>query len=225
MALALMLSASAWAGPAAPCQAGQYSSYFVPGFSCTINNLTFSDFSFSASANPSGIALPASSIFVTPITTLNNEGLNFASGWMVGTQPGGVGSFQDNLLDFTVTAPTASITDLHLSFNGSLTGTGLTGVTENYCINNSIITCPAGSAGQLHVTNPPTNFNDAVFFAPVSRISVTKDINVSSGISGTGSISQVVNTFSNTATPEPGTFIMLGSALLAVGLLRKRSTK
>jgi hypothetical protein len=222
-ALVLVLSASAWA---APCQPGPYSSYFVSGFSCTIDNLTFSNFSFSASANPSGIAIPASAINVTPFSGPFFEGFTFSSGWNVGTQSGGVSSFQDNLLDYTVTSPTASITDAHLSFNGSFTGTGLTGVTENFCLNSATVNnCPAGSAGQLHVTNPPPKFDDnVVFFPPVNMISVTKDITVSSGVNGTASISSVVNIFTQ-QTPEPGTFLLLGSALLGVGLLRKRALK
>jgi len=202
-----------------PADGSPYTAYLGAGFTCTTGNLTFSAFGYSSTANPAGLAIPPSGVSVTNILTTGNEGFQFAGGWNVGTQAGNISSFQDSLLSFTVTG---FITDLHLFFNGSFTGTGLSGVAETYCLNHTLQGCPAGSSGQISVTNPPPAFNAVVFFAPVTSVSVSKDINVTSGTNGTASISQVINTFSS---PEPLSFVLLGSGLLGLGLVRKRLQK
>jgi hypothetical protein len=53
----------------------------------------------------------------------------------------------------------------------------------------------------------------------VSSISVTKNINVTSGVNGTASIANVSDTFS---APEPLSFVLLGSGLLGIALMRRR---
>jgi hypothetical protein len=219
----LVLAGSAF-GSATTCltPTAPYTAYLVMGFTCTSGNLTFSAFGYSASGNPSNLAVPATAITVTPQTMTNNEGFQFQAGWSVGSQ-GTSPNTEDSLITFTVTG---YITDLHLSFNGSFTGTGRTNVTENYCLNGSgsIANCsgPGQSSGQIQVTNPGNNFNAAVFFAPVTSIAVSKDILVDSGSNGTAAISFVINTFSS---PEPLSFVLLGSGLLGLGLLRKRLHK
>ena len=45
-------------------------------------------------------------------------------------------------------------------------------------------------------------------------IAISKDINATSGINGTATISQVINTVS---TPEPTSRLLLGSGLLGLG--------
>ena len=215
VSLAVVSSASA---SATTCPTGNYSLYLAASFTCQSGNLFFSNFGYSSAANPSGIAIPALAITVTPITTDGNEGFQFAGGWNVGTQ-GGSSNFQDSLITFTVMTATPAITDLHLFFNGSFTGTGLTGVSENFCLNHALAGCPGGSAGQINVTNPPPNFNSVGFFAPVMSVSVSKDINATSGINGTASISQVIDTFSS---PEPQSFVLFGTGLLGLVLLRRR---
>ncbi len=220
LTLGCLALASTAFGSATTCPSGAYTLYLAPSFTCSSGNLTFFAFGYASSANPAGIAIPAAGITVTPVTTDGNEGFQFAGGWNVGTQAGGISSFQDSLISFSARG---SITDLHLFFNGSFTGTGLSGVAETYCLNGPLAGCPMGNSGQISVTNPPPSFNSQVFFAPVSSVSVSKDINVTSGTNGTASISQVINTFSN--SPEPLSLVLLGSGLLGLGLLRKRLHK
>src|SRR5689334_20519787 len=90
---------SAMAVPAA-CSVGTMASYI--GSSCSINGLVFDSFGDINSANPTGNTIPTSSIIVTPITTLGQEGFMFSFGSSVATQPGGLSSFQDEDITFHV---------------------------------------------------------------------------------------------------------------------------
>jgi hypothetical protein len=203
--------------------------YITGGYSCVSGNLLFSNFTYTDSANPAGVAIPATGISVKAETVTGDEGFQFSSGWSVGTQSGGVASFQDSLITFTVSTVNhaATLDDLELSFNGDFTGTGLSRVNESYCPGGAVgAGCPGGTQVR-QVTNPPTMLDDSVVFAhPVSTLGVSKDITVNSGTYGTAGISQVFNTFSNTSSvPEPATCMMLGGSLFGLGLLRRKVRK
>ena len=228
----LVPASSAFAG-STTCPTGPYTLYLVANFSCVTNGLLYLNFgNGEGTANPTGLAIPASAITVTPITTDGNGGFQFSSGWNVNNiTMMGTNFFQDNLITFAVVG---SIADLHLTFNGSFTGTGIAGVAETYCINQTsgITGCPQVNSGTLNVSNPPGVFNAdcppssnpgcANFVQPVTSISISKDINVSTNTNGTASISQVINTFSTSSVPEPLSFVLIGSGLLGIGLLRAR---
>jgi hypothetical protein len=225
LALTAILAPAAMASMTT-CPTATLDQYLVPNFTCMSGNLLFSNFAYSPTASPVGVLVPATVISVTPQVMTGNEGFQFTDGWNVGTQAGNTNSFQDSLISFTISTVdhANTLNQLTLFFNGSFTGTGLANVTEQYCAGGTLTSCPQAT-GQIKVTNPPMSFNDTVFFAAVNTVSVSKDINVSSGTNGTANISQVINTFQQSGVPEPMSCFLLGSGLLGLGLLRKRSPR
>ena len=208
--LALGLASQAF--PAA-CPGGPYSLYLAPGFSCQLGNLTFFGFGYVSTGNPSSLAVPASTLIVTPITTPGNEGLQFGVGMNVASSES-VSRFQDSLVNFSVSTQAPAITGLQMSFDGAVTGTGITGSTETYCVNNDFFSCPSGGLKQLQVNNPPPIPSASTTFAPAKLISLSKDISATSGINGTAAISKVINTFPNFPPPPQPTGVPLPPSLL-----------
>jgi len=227
-ALAIAVIVLVPAAVAAPCPTGGLNQYLATGFSCTSGNLVFSNFSYAGAAAPPGIVVPAASINVTPILTAGDEGFLFSASWAVIPQAGGVSSSMDSTIFYTVSTSNhqATIDDLYLSFNGTGSGGGTAGVTEQYCLNGTLTNCTAGNLNQIFVLSPGAAPPATVTFSPVSTISVSKDISVTSGTGGFANITTVTNEFSQvTGVPEPASCLMLGAGLLGVGLLRKRARK
>jgi len=208
----LIFGSAAWADSA--CASGFLDSYLVANFSCHIDNLDFTNWSYQA-AGTTHIA--ASSISVSPITVLLDEGFTFNPGIQVSDVSGGGPFNEDVLVGFTVSTVDKSKTihDLSINFNGSFTGDGSTNFTETW---NSP---PCGTCS-FTVQNPPKDLVEHIVLANLlDSLTITKDVSGATGTSGTASVSKFVNQFSQ-VVPEPAYTGLLAAGLLGLGWLRKR---
>jgi hypothetical protein len=115
----------------------------------------------------------------------------------------------------------ATITDIHMTFNGSFVPNGSTEITET--VRNAASTI----VGQISVTNPPLNLESQanVTGGPYALLHVLKDIQfgVPTGLAGQASISEVGQFISQ--IPEPATMALFGFGAMAAAMRRRRATR
>src|SRR5689334_22709414 len=91
-AISSVLAALAYSGIAyaAPCSTTPvpYSTWLGAGFSCTVGNETFSNFSYSPTAGGGATPVPASAVNVFALPSAGNNGLEFSSAGWVSTANG-----------------------------------------------------------------------------------------------------------------------------------------
>jgi hypothetical protein len=218
MTFVVCASCSVWADSACPTSpTADLSTYDVSGFACTVGDLTFSNFAYSAAAGGGSVAPTDGAITVTPVTTGPEIGLTFQTAWLVGS-----GELEDSLITYTVTCNGCSIDDIELTTVGSFTGTGDASVAET----GSETGFP--TMDQVNLSNAFTSGStvgdDTGTIGPVGSLTLKKDIGVVGGSAGSAHISAVSNLFSTnmTTVPEPSSLFLCMGLLGLVPVARRK---
>ena len=220
--LALPLAVlSAAAAEASTCTTGTYSSYVSLGSGgCTIGDKIFYDFTFvSITGESSG------SVTVVPVSDGTNFGFNFGFPSVVGIDE------DDYLLGYSVRTigdpGPALIKDVSVTGAlGASAGAGVS-VAELVCIGGTFSAagvCSSGNVEDLFITSGAAT--DSIDFDPVNVLGLIKDINLNATTEGsTAQLTALFNTVSQTTVPEPGTLLLLGSALAGAAVWGRKKIK
>lgn len=193
-------------------------------FSCTVGDKTFSDFTYSSIASSGVTPVVASEVDVSSVDSGGEIGLEFESVW----EASGANAFDDSTIGFVVTVTGASelVDDAQVALpSGSVdTLSGVSSVSEGGC---GPAPCIPGT-WDIFTFDSSSGANTAnastILATPTGSVQVTKDISVSTGSGGGLAIlSNVEDTFSQIAVPEPRTISMFLGLVFVAGLaFRKR---
>jgi hypothetical protein len=218
------MACTAGVAQAAPCIQAPFSTYLATGFSCTVNDKTFSGFSYVPTVTGGAVATPAANVTVVPVPvltplTLPGPSLEFDDAWAVGP-----GQTSDIKIGFTVTAgPGFLIDDLSARLTGTVTGNGSIKLGETVqSISPAEVfaqqACIPGAVGC-----PLGGFTDVLLPLATASLIVTKDVILTGG-TGTADLSVIDNQFSQSSTviPEPTSLALIGVGLLGIRVLARR---
>jgi hypothetical protein len=217
---------TAFATPVCP-DGGSLSTFLASGYSCQIGDKIFSNFTYVSSAFGGALAVPAAGVTVdtlgpagTGASIFNNDiGLQFNAGWNALA-----GQTTDSDIGFTVkvVGGAISIEDFGLAQVSGVLPNGSASVVENGCgpapctpSELAVMTFDYGGNNTQRVAD--------TMFSPLGSVTVSKDISVTGGTTGSAHLSLVSDTFSQ--IPEPMSMGLIGGglALLGVARLRRRS--
>ena len=224
LALITFFSSSALAAPV--CVTDTLASYIGLGSTgCEVAGGTFSNFQ-TLTPITGATAIPASGITITPVQSANMLGIDVMFSVTAMT-----GELRQALLGYMLTAP--SITSNMVTVSGtSATGGGVVTDIQNYCAGGQFLPgdvtgCTGSTDDALVVLNAGTQ---QATFPGVSQISVVHDFTLDAVGGGTATGGMVSDRFTVASNgpapiPEPQTYVLMSSALLAIALrsrLQKR---
>jgi hypothetical protein len=182
------LLASTGLASAGTCISAPVATYEASGFSCTLDNLSFSNF----------VVTTIGSVTLGNFSPATN-GPNGEFGLTLNYTSAATGTNVSSDVDWTyvVTAINgASITDAFANFVGTVSGTGTANLGED------LVNAMTGmTVGSISLTAP--NTSQVINFSPVGAIDATKDQQNFSGTAGSALTSSLTNAFSTSAVPGP----------------------
>lgn len=227
----IAIAGSAFALPAT-CVSATYAVYSGMGFSCQDGDATFSNFSSPLGSTKSGgvPAIPDTQLLVIPGGTTLDPTLTFEYVDSSGNPaPETVSGAQLFSMGFTyqIALTGATMTYIEMGQTFSNTAPGNVSATKNAQLltGGAIFSSTVDDEGMSNPAN--TTLFDPTGPEPVSGIgtwSIQDTVSLQAETkSATQNSFENLFTLSETATPEPSTMLLIGSALLCIGLVRRYS--
>jgi hypothetical protein len=169
--------ASAWAVRPA-CVTGSLASYIRLGAEgCTVDGITFANFSYSVEASAGARTITAEEITVTPLPIIPGESkFGFSANWEVGK-----GQSLDSTIRYTAVPPCGDTAPARLEM--ALDHSAIGGITGNVTVDEST------NVGKLSVFDRcadvcQTKPTDSFQFNPVSVVLITDQLKLNGGVRG-----------------------------------------
>ncbi|MFL6447090.1 MAG: hypothetical protein ACJ746_05305 [Bryobacteraceae bacterium] len=216
-AVAASLSVTLCSG--APCVSGSLSSYIaLAGGGCTIGTNSLFNFQV-VSGTTGGTEIAAVNVLLSPLGGAVDPGLNTS---VNGTATSG--SVLETLFTYQISGnayTSAAITLSNSSESGNGSVTGLSDLCLGGTFGSNGVTGCTGIARALATVDGAQN-QDSATFSPAFLLSVTNDLTIDSGITGTATGGTLTNRFTAmAAVPEPVTALLTVFGLIFAAAARK----